>query len=62
MQLPPAPSSDRPLVAQFCGNDPQLILKAARHVEHLVDAVDINLGYLGIAGTRMLLANGDINT
>ena len=44
MQLPPVPSADRPLVAQFCGNNPQLILKAARHVEHLVDAVDINLG------------------
>ena len=44
MQLPPVPAADRPLVAQFCGNNPQLILKAARHVEHLVDAVDINLG------------------
>jgi len=44
MQVPPIPASDRPLVAQFCGNDPQLLLKAAKHVEHLVDAVDINLG------------------
>ncbi len=32
------------MVAQFCANDPDLLLKAARHVEHCVDAVDINLG------------------
>eukprot|EP00808_Paulinella_micropora_P004210 g19570.t1 len=35
---------DRPLIAQFCGNDPQTLLKAARFAEHHVDAVDLNLG------------------
>lgn len=35
---------DRPLFAQFCGHDPQLILQAAKLVQHEVDAVDINLG------------------
>lgn len=32
------------LVAQFCGNDPQTLLRAARLVEREVDAVDLNLG------------------
>lgn len=45
MQRPqPDPAADRPLVAQFCGNDPALLLKAARHVESWADAVDLNLG------------------
>eukprot|EP00667_Euglena_gracilis_P010541 EG_transcript_10751 len=35
---------DRPLIAQFCGNDPEVLLQAARHIEHSCDAVDINLG------------------
>lgn len=35
---------DRPLVAQFCGNDAQTLLEAARLVEDRVDAVDLNLG------------------
>ena len=35
---------DRPLVAHFCGNDPQTLLAAARFVEHRCDAVDLNLG------------------
>mmetsp|Transcript_10926 Transcript_10926/g.27519 ORF Transcript_10926/g.27519 Transcript_10926/m.27519 type:complete len:542 (-) Transcript_10926:63-1688(-) len=35
---------DRPLVAHFCGNDPQVLLKAAKHVAHQVDAIDLNLG------------------
>ena len=35
---------DRPLVAQFCGNDPDLLLQAARRVQDRVDAVDLNLG------------------
>lgn len=29
---------------QFCGNDADTVLKAARHVEDQVDAVDLNLG------------------
>lgn len=36
--------ADRPLVAHFSGNDPQILLAAARHVEAFVDAVDLNLG------------------
>jgi tRNA-dihydrouridine synthase 1 len=35
---------DRPVFAQFCANDPQLLLAAARHVQDQVDAVDINFG------------------
>ena len=35
---------DRPLVVHFCGNDPEVLLQAAKHVEHLVDAIDLNLG------------------
>lgn len=38
------PSKDRPLLAQFCANDPDILLNAARHVEPYVDGVDINLG------------------
>ena len=32
---------DRPLVVQFCGNDPQMLLRAAKYVENDCDAVDI---------------------
>ncbi|KAJ1448879.1 hypothetical protein M885DRAFT_623043 [Pelagophyceae sp. CCMP2097] len=38
------PEADRPLVVQFAGHDPELLLKAARYVEDTVDAVDLNLG------------------
>lgn len=43
---------DRPLVAQFCGNDPDTILKACLKIQDMCDAVDINLGCpQGIART-----------
>lgn len=35
---------DRPLIVQFCGNEPDSILKAAQLAEPYCDAVDINLG------------------
>lgn len=36
--------TDRPLIAQFCGDDPELLLGAANDIAHKVDAVDLNLG------------------
>ena len=35
---------DRPLVAQFCGDDPATLLAAARYVQDRCDAVDLNCG------------------
>lgn len=39
-----SPEEDRPLLAQFCANDPDTLLAAAKHVEPFVDGIDINLG------------------
>ncbi|KAF3084828.1 hypothetical protein TWF102_011783 [Orbilia oligospora] len=36
--------SDRPFLIQFCANDPQHLLAAAKIAQHHCDAVDLNLG------------------
>ncbi|XP_045782971.1 tRNA-dihydrouridine(16/17) synthase [NAD(P)(+)]-like isoform X1 [Maniola jurtina] len=37
-------SEDRPLIVQFCGNNPETMAAAAKYVEKDCDAIDINLG------------------
>lgn len=47
---PESSSFDRPLIAQFAGDEPEVLVRAAAHVEHLVDAVDLNLGCPQVRG------------
>ena len=35
---------DRPLFVQFCANDPDVLVKAAQHVEEAADYIDLNFG------------------
>jgi tRNA-dihydrouridine synthase 1 len=35
---------DRPLIAQFCADDPELFVSAGLLVENDCDAIDLNLG------------------
>ncbi|KAF8155721.1 FMN-linked oxidoreductase [Crassisporium funariophilum] len=35
---------ERPVVAQLCGNDPELIVQAGRKLQTYCDAIDLNLG------------------
>jgi tRNA-dihydrouridine synthase len=35
---------DRPLIAQMCGSDPDIVLEAAKLIEPYVDGIDINCG------------------
>jgi len=35
---------DRPLIAQFCTDDPEMFVAASKYIEDKCDAIDLNLG------------------
>ncbi|KAF8957541.1 hypothetical protein BDZ97DRAFT_105354 [Flammula alnicola] len=38
------PTTDRPLIVQFCANDPEQLLISAKVMEKHCDVIDLNLG------------------
>ncbi|KAL7066323.1 dihydrouridine synthase family protein [Cryptosporidium serpentis] len=35
---------DKPLILQFCGNNPEIILQASKHIDDKVQGIDLNFG------------------
>ena len=35
---------DKPIVAHFSANNPDVYVQAAKYIEHMADAFDLNLG------------------
>lgn len=42
--MPKGREDERPIVAQFCGNDPDRVVEACKLLEGVVDGVDLNCG------------------
>ena len=56
--------NDRPLFIQFCGHDPEVILKGAKMLENKCESIDMNFGcpqYIAKRGNygAFLLENTD---
>ncbi|XP_054616598.1 tRNA-dihydrouridine(16/17) synthase [NAD(P)(+)]-like isoform X3 [Dunckerocampus dactyliophorus] len=48
---------DRPLITQFCANDPEVFIQAALLAQNYCDAIDLNLGCPQMIAKRVRLAN-----